>query len=100
MEMAMTAYAIAQISITERDSYNRYQAQFMQVFGQFKGSLLAADASPQVVEGHWNREKVILMSFPDEHAFHEWVQSPEYQKISLDRKSGSDGVVLLLKGLS
>ena len=96
----MTVYALAQISITDRDSYNRYQALFMQVFGQFKGRLLAADTSPQVVEGHWEREKVVLMSFPDEQAFQEWAQSPEYQKISLDRKAGSEGVVLLLKGLA
>ncbi|MCE3602992.1 DUF1330 domain-containing protein [Massilia sp. P8910] len=96
----MTVYAIAQISITNLDTYNRYQARFMEVFGRFKGSLLAADASPQVVEGPWDREKVILMSFPDEGSFHEWAQSPEYQEIAIDRKSGSDGVVLLAQGLS
>ena len=72
----------------------------MEVFGLFKGSLRAADACPQVVEGTWDREKVILMSFPDEHSFHEWAQSPPYQEISIDRKSGSEGVVLLAKGLS
>lgn len=96
----MTVYAIAQISITDRDSYNRYQAQFMEVFARFKGHLLAADASPQVVEGLWDRAKVILMSFPDECCFQEWAQSPEYQAISSDRKSGSDGVVLLVNGLA
>jgi uncharacterized protein (DUF1330 family) len=96
----MTVYAIAQISISNLDSYNRYQARFMEVFGRFKGSLLAADANPQVVEGSWDREKVILMSFPDEDSFREWAQSPEYKEISIDRKSGSDGVVLLIKGLS
>jgi uncharacterized protein (DUF1330 family) len=96
----MTIYAIAQISISNPDSYNRYQAGFMEVFGRFKGSLLAADANPQIVEGSWDREKVILMSFPDEDSFQEWAQSPEYKEISIDRKSGSNGVVLLVKGLS
>jgi uncharacterized protein (DUF1330 family) len=96
----MTVYAIAQISITNRDSYNKYQARFMEVFARFKGSLLAADANPQVVEGPWDREKVILMSFPDEHSFQEWAQSPEYKEIAIDRKAGSAGVVLLAKGLS
>jgi uncharacterized protein (DUF1330 family) len=98
--MTMTVYAIAQISITDQDSYNRYQARFMEVFGRFKGRLLAADASPQVVEGPWDREKVILMSFPDEQSFQEWAHSPAYQEISIDRKAGSNGVVLLAKGLA
>lgn len=96
----MTVYAIAQISITDRDSYNRYLGRFMEVFGRFNGSLLAADANPEVVEGHWDREKVILMSFPDKPSFYTWARSPEYQEISVDRKAGSDGLVLLAKGLS
>ena len=96
----MTVYAVAQISITNRDAYNKYQARFMDVFGRFKGSLLAADEGPQVVEGSWDRQKVVLMSFPDEHAFQEWALSPDYQTISKDRKAGSNGTVLLVKGLS
>jgi len=40
------------------------------------------------------------MSFPDEAAFRERAQSPDYQKISTDRHAGSRAVVLLLKGLS
>lgn len=53
-----------------------------------------------MVEGDWDREKVVLMSFPDEPAFRSWAQSPEYQEVSKDRLAGADTVVLLLKGLS
>jgi uncharacterized protein (DUF1330 family) len=100
MGMAMTVYAIAQISITNQGSYNRYQTRFIEIFRRFKGSLLAADANPKIVEGTWDQEKVILMSFPDERSFQDWAESPEYLEISNDRKAGSNGVVLLLKGLS
>jgi uncharacterized protein (DUF1330 family) len=95
----MMVYAIAQISIRDRVLYDRYQARFMEVFRRFKGRLLAADERPQVLEGRWEREKVILMSFPDENAFLEWARSPEYEAISVDRKAGTDGVVLLVKGI-
>ncbi|MGH3967244.1 MAG: DUF1330 domain-containing protein [Mycobacterium sp.] len=71
----------------------------MEVFSRHPGALLPADESPQVVEGHWDREKVVLMSFPDE-AFLKWAQSPEYQEISKDRRAGADTVVLLVKGLA
>lgn len=96
----MTVYAIAQISITDRDRYNSYLGRFMEVFGRFNGRLLAADANPDVVEGHWDREKVILMSFPDTESFYAWARSAEYQEIAIDRKAGSAGVVLLAKGLA
>jgi uncharacterized protein (DUF1330 family) len=95
----VTVYAIAQLRFTDRAAYDRYQAKFMDVFGRHPGKLLAADESPQVVEGRWDREKVVLMSFPDEAAFRGWAQSPEYQDISKDRRAGADTVVLLVKGL-
>lgn len=96
----MTVYAIAQLRFTDRAAYDRYQAKFMEVFNRHPGTLLAADESPRVVEGRWDREKVVLMSFPDEQAFRSWAESPEYQDISTDRRAGADTVVLLVKGLT
>lgn len=96
----MSVYVIAQISITEPEAYNSYQAKFMDVFKKFEGQLLAADASPEVFEGEWSREKVILLHFPDKNAFEKWAFSPEYQEIMKDRLAGSEGTVLLVKGFN
>jgi uncharacterized protein (DUF1330 family) len=51
-----------------------------------------------VLEGTWDHDRLVLMSFPDEAAFHAWADSPEYLEISRDRKAGADGIVLLAKG--
>ncbi len=96
----MTVYAIAQLRFTDRAAYDRYQTRFMDVFGQYRGTLLAADERPQVVEGRWDREKVVLMSFPDEAEFRSWSESSQYQDISKDREAGADSVVLLVEGLA
>ncbi|MDT5206381.1 MAG: hypothetical protein QOD34_3017 [Mycobacterium sp.] len=96
----MTVYAIAQLRFTDRAAYDRYQVRFMDVFGQYRGTLLAADERPQVVEGRWDRDKVVLMSFPDEAEFRSWSESPQYQDISKDREAGADSVVLLVNGLA
>jgi uncharacterized protein (DUF1330 family) len=95
----VTVYAIAALKFTDRNAYNRYQAAFMEIFQRYSGTLLAADEAPQVIEGQWDREKVVLMAFPDEDAFREWAESPEYQRISEDRRAGADTVVLLVHGL-
>jgi uncharacterized protein (DUF1330 family) len=92
-------YAIAQLTITDRATYDRYQARFMGVMKRFQGRVLAADESPKVVEGTWDRQKVVLLSFPDEAAFREWAESPEYLEIAKDRKAGADAVILLVKGI-
>ena len=65
----MTVYVIAQLKMTDRAAYDRYQARFSEVFRKFDGRLLSADESPSVVEGDWNRDKLVLMSFPDEAAY-------------------------------
>ena len=96
----MTVYAIAQLRFTDRTAYDKYQMRFMDVFRSYQGTLLAADERPQVVEGSWDREKVVLMSFPDESEFRLWSESAEYQEISRDRDGGGDRVVLLVKGLA
>jgi len=94
----MTVYAIAQLKIHDRAAYGRYQARFMDVFKRFNGRVLASDENPSVEEGNWDREKVVLLSFPDEAAFRAWADSPAYREIAKDRKAGADAVVLLVKG--
>lgn len=96
----MTVYVIVQLKMTDRAAYDRYQAQFFDVFKKFNGRLLSADEHPTVLEGEWDRDKVVLMSFPDEASFHAWANSPDYLKISRDRKAGAEGIVLLAKGFS
>jgi uncharacterized protein (DUF1330 family) len=92
-------YAIAQLKITDRAAYDSYQAKFMGVMKKFQGRVLAADEKPFLVEGQWDREKVVLLSFPDEKAFREWAESPEYQEIAKERRAGSQAVILLVKGI-
>jgi len=93
-------YAIAQLRITDRAAYDRYQSRFMAVMKKFRGRLLAADEHPRIVEGTWDREKVVLLEFPDTAAFREWAESPEYLEIARDRHAGSDAVILLVKGIA
>jgi uncharacterized protein (DUF1330 family) len=82
----MSVYAIAQLRITDHAAYDRYQVRFMDVMKKFKGLLLAVDEHPQVIEGSWDRDKLVLLEFPDEPAFREWAESPEYREIARDRK--------------
>jgi uncharacterized protein (DUF1330 family) len=99
-EEAMTVYVIVQLKMTDRAAYDRYQARFFDVFKKFSGRLLSADEKPTIVEGAWDRDKLVLMSFPDEAAFHVWADSPEYLEISKDRKAGAQAIVLLAKGFA
>ena len=94
----MTVYVIVQLKMTDRAAYDRYQARFFDVFKKFSGRLLSADESPAILERTWDRDKLVLMSFPDEAAYREFADSPAYLEIAADRLAGADTVVLLAKG--
>jgi uncharacterized protein (DUF1330 family) len=95
----VTVYVVAQLSFVERRAYDRYQQRFLGVLQRYRGRLLAADEHPSVLEGVWDRDKIVLLSFPDKAAFREWSESAEYQEISRDRKAGALAVVLLVHGI-
>ena len=96
----VTVYVIVQLKMTDRAAYDRYQARFFDVFRKFNGRLLSADEQPAVIEGSWDRDKIVLMSFPDAASFRAWSESPDYVEISRDRKAGAQAIVLLAKGFA
>ena len=70
------------------------------MFRKFSGRLLSADEHPAVIEGKWDRDKLVLMSFPDAAAYRAWADSPDYLEISRDRKAGAEAIVLLAQGFT
>lgn len=95
----MSVYIIAQLRFTRRELYDRYQARFFEVFRKFSGKLLVADERPQVLEGTFERDKVVVLEFPDAQAAMEFQESEDYAEIALDRKAGADAVVIMVRGL-
>lgn len=95
----MTVYVIAQLKFKDRAAYDRYQAKFFGVFKRFQGKLLAADERPRRLEGDWDRDKVVIMSFPDAAEAERFMADPDYAEISKDRHAGADTVSVLVRGL-
>jgi uncharacterized protein (DUF1330 family) len=95
----MTVYVVAQLTIHDRAPYGEYEARFMEVFGRFDGRLLAVDERPAVLEGAWDRTRIVLGSFPDAASFRAWWESPEYREIARHRHAGSEATILLVNGL-
>jgi uncharacterized protein (DUF1330 family) len=95
----MTVYLTVQVKIKNRDAYDRYSAAFMGVFEKFKGRILAADFSPKVLDGKWDMDRLVLMSFPDEPSLMAWLTSDEYRKLGTDRAEGADTIALLVKSV-
>ncbi len=95
----MAFFVVVQMSIHDRERYQTYTKDFMKILIQYSGRLLAAQEGPEVVEGSWPYEKVVLLAFGDRESYERWAHSPEYQKIAVDRLAATDGVVLAVQGV-
>src|SRR5688500_14750810 len=60
----MSVYALAQLTIHDRDRYQRYAARFLPILHAHGGRLLAADDHPEVLEGAWDHERSSSSSSP------------------------------------
>ncbi|MEO0983729.1 MAG: DUF1330 domain-containing protein [Pseudomonadota bacterium] len=90
-------YALGFIEIHDRDRYADYEAGFMDVLGQFRGRLLAADDAAEAIEGDWDGRRVVVLAFPDRRAFQTWYESDAYRAILQHRQAAAASVVLLAK---
>jgi uncharacterized protein (DUF1330 family) len=94
----MAVYAIALITITDRDEYAKYEEGFMEVFARHDGELLVVDEAPRVAEGQWPYTRTVLLRFPDEAALQRWYTSAEYQAIAQHRFKASTANVAVVSG--
>jgi uncharacterized protein (DUF1330 family) len=95
----VTVYAIAQLRIHTQAPYERYAAGFMPVLRQYGGRLVVADGEPEVMEGEWTGNRVVVLAFDDRDAVTTWANSPEYQAIVQDRWDAAETTILLVRGV-
>jgi len=95
----VTVYAVALLSIHDRARYDRYVAAFMPVLVKYGGRLMAADDHPEIIEGKWPGDRVVMLAFPNRDTFTSWATSPEYRQIAEDRIAAADTTVLLVRSV-
>ena len=96
----MTCYVVALLRITERDQYDRYSSGFLSLFERSKGvRILAADEHPAIFEGDWDDRKIVILEFADDAAYENFMLSEDYERISAYRRAGTEGVMLVARGL-
>ena len=95
----MSVYLIAQINVHDREEYKKYTKGFLAMFGGYKGEVIVADESAEVIEGEWPYQRTVIIRFDDEAEARRWYNSPEYQAAAQHRLKGATTNLLLTKGL-
>jgi uncharacterized protein (DUF1330 family) len=91
-------YVVVQLTIHDRERYDRYVSRFIPVIDLYDGEVVAVDDHPEVLQGTWDHDRVVLLSFPDRERFDSWASSQEYREIVPDRLASTEGPILLVRG--
>ena len=62
------------------------------------GKVIAAGA-PQVIEGAWHGDRVVVIEFADEAAFRAWYDSPAYREALTIRLGATDSRAAIVSGI-
>lgn len=94
----MSVYFMATISIHNSNEYQHYLDRADTIFSKYRGTYLAVDNSPEVLEGAWGRGRSVLIHFDTRKDFDAWYGSEEYQEILKYRLSAAECNTILIQG--
>lgn len=94
----MTVYLVGHIQITDPARYHDYEAGFLDALAPFKGTILAADDAPKILEGEAQKGRVVILSFPNQKAQEGWYASDAYQTIMVARHEAANSQIMAVQG--
>lgn len=94
----MSFYFMANITINDENEYKKYVEGVNEVFAKFRGTYLAVDDHPQLLEGRWESERAVLIRFETREDFEAWYESEDYQGILKHRLRAAVCNTILFEG--
>ena len=95
----MSAYAILQINITNKEKYKEYINQVTSIVKKHRGEYIVRGGKSEVVEGEWNYQRTVVVKFPSYDAAIQWYNSEEYAPIKKIREDNSKGNCIIIEGI-
>ncbi len=95
----MPAYLIAEIEVTDPETYEEYRRQVAPTVERYGGRFLVRGGAVHGLEGEWNPKRLVVIEFSDMAGLREWYQSDEYDRLKRIRQRSSTGKVLAVEGV-
>ena len=95
----MPAYLIAEIEVSDLETYEEYRRQVAPTVEQYGGRFLVRGGGVHGLEGEWTPKRLVVIEFPDMAKLKEWYQSDEYERLKRIRQRSSTGKVLAVEGV-
>jgi uncharacterized protein (DUF1330 family) len=97
--MEMVAFVIAQIKVTDPDTFQEYMDRAPATISQYGGRHIARGARTVTLQGEENTTRNGLIQFPSMEDAIAWFNSPEYQEIKKIRDRSSESHFMVWDGV-
>jgi uncharacterized protein (DUF1330 family) len=94
----MAAYIIAEVEVTDPETYATYRAQTPAVIERYGGRFIVRGGAAELLEGHQPPGRTVVIEFPDVAAARRFYDSPDYQAILGIRQRAATSRLLLVEG--
>jgi uncharacterized protein (DUF1330 family) len=92
-------YVIAQITVTDPETYPDYVAMVQPILDRFGGEFLVRGGRSESHEGTPPGERNVVIRFPSYQAAWDWYHSEEYAEAKALRMSASTSVQTIVEGV-
>jgi uncharacterized protein (DUF1330 family) len=96
----MPAYLIAQITVRDPATYDRYKELAPPSIAVYGGRYVVRGGATATLEGSWRPTRLVILEFPSVEQARAWWDSPEYASAKALRQACADTEMLLVDGLS
>jgi uncharacterized protein (DUF1330 family) len=95
----MPAYLIAEMEVSDPDTYAQYRAKVPEVLAAHGGRFIVRGGTSEAKEGTPPAGRVVVIEFPDMAAARRFYGSPDYQAILPLRLTAAQGRLYLVEGV-
>jgi uncharacterized protein (DUF1330 family) len=95
----VAAYIIAMVDVRDPVRYEDYRKMVLPTITAYGGRFIARGGKTEVLEGHWQPNRLVIVEFPTFDRAKAWWASSEYAEAKALRQATSDGTLVLIEGV-
>jgi uncharacterized protein (DUF1330 family) len=95
----MTAYYIGEHDVRDQAAFVDYLKLVIPMIERHGGRYLTKPGSHEMLEGHWQPNRVVIVAFPDMASLKAWYQAPDYQPLIAKRQAVARDVMIAIEGI-
>jgi uncharacterized protein (DUF1330 family) len=98
--MKMNGYLILDLSIKNIESFLEYVDKIQEFIKRHGGRYIVQGAVPEIIEGDWRPDRVVILQFPSKEKAREFLDDPEAQSLFAIRHKSTTSKLILAEGCS